>query len=338
MASALALVAALPHAAQAANASKSHKIAASQTAASLPIGHCINMGGMLDSDDWGGKKLDASDFVNIRHAGFDTIRLTTNWVNHASGTAPYTIDPAWMARVSDMVDAALGNGLNVILNSHFFPNLDEDPVTETPRLAGLWRQIAANFASRPNGRLFFELANEPHDNLTPDNLLATLGPALAAVRETNPTRPVIISGAPWATVDTLATLKLPDDPNVWPTFHYYDPMDFTHQGADWVSPAFPLGRVYGNQWDKLALVNDPPKAIAFAQRTGKMPFIGESGAYNLIPDAQRAQYHSAVYQAFTKVGVKVCVWAYSNTFPFWNYDTGKWHAGMLPSIGLPEQP
>ena len=335
MAGAVALLAALPQAAQAATAQKTMS---SAPAASLPIGHCINMGGMLDSDDWGGKKLDAGDFTRIRAAGFDTVRLTTNWVNHASDAAPYTIDPAWMARVTDMVDAALANNLNVVLNSHYFPALDADPLGNAPRLAGLWKQIAANFANRPNSRLFFELFNEPHDAFTPAVQAQVVGPALAAVRATNPKRPVIVSGGPWANVDTLATLNLPNDPNVWPTFHYYDPMDFTHQGADWVSPAFPLGRTYGTYWDQQALINDPPKVTAFAKRTGKMPFIGENGAYDVIPDPQRAEYHKAVYQAFTKVGAKVCVWAYSNTFPFWDYDTGKWHPGLLSAIGLKEQP
>jgi hypothetical protein len=120
---ALALAMAQPHTAAAAPAS-------------LPVGHCINMGGMLDSDDWGGKKLDASDFTNIRRAGFDSVRLTTNWYNHASADAPYTIDPAWMARVTSMVDAALSNGLIVILNSHNFPELHTDPEGSAPRWRG----------------------------------------------------------------------------------------------------------------------------------------------------------------------------------------------------------
>jgi endoglucanase len=92
-------------------------------------------------------------------------------------------------------------------------------------------------------------------------------------------------------------------------------MDFTHQGADWIDPMYPLGRVYGNQWDKQALIDDPAKVVAFAKRTGKVPFMGETGAYNLIPDSQRAAYHKAVYTAFSRVGVNVCVWAYTNTFP-----------------------
>jgi endoglucanase len=159
-----------------------------------------------------------------------------------------------------------------------------------------------HLASRPNNKLYFELANEPNTNFTADKTLTIFAPALAAIRETNRRRPVIYEGASWADVDLLATLNLPDDPNVWPTFHYYAPMDFTHQGADWIDPMYPLGRVYGNQWDKQALIDDPAKVVAFAKRTGKVPFMGETGAYNLIPDSQRAAYHKAVYTAFSRVG------------------------------------
>src|SRR3546814_12632681 len=67
--------------------------------------------------------------------------------------------------------------------------------------------------------------------LTNANLLATLAPALAAIRATNPTRAVVIGGENWTGIDSLATLDLPDDPNAYPTFHYYDTFAFTRQGA-----------------------------------------------------------------------------------------------------------
>src|SRR3546814_20509250 len=89
----------------------------------------------------------------------------------------------------------------------------------------------------PEARLLSEISNEPPDKLTNANLLATLAPALAAIRATNPTRAVVIGGENWSGIDSLATLDLPDDPNVYPTFHYYAPFDFTHQGATWVDPS-----------------------------------------------------------------------------------------------------
>ena len=75
------------------------------------------------------------------------------------------------------------------------------------------------------------------------DLLAVLEPALAEVRASNPTRPVVIGGEFWSGINSLATIPLPDDPYLVVTFHYYDPFNFTHQGARWVgaSPP-PVGR------------------------------------------------------------------------------------------------
>jgi endoglucanase len=103
-----------------------------------------------------------------------------------------------MARVDGLVDAGLASGLKVILNSHNFDPVNEDPAGAAPYLAGVWRQIAAHFAHRPNDRLWFEIENEPNKALKNDNLMATLGPSLAAIRATNPHRAVIIGGENWA--------------------------------------------------------------------------------------------------------------------------------------------
>ena len=57
--------------------------------------------------------------------------------------------------------------------------------------------------------MWFELLNEPNTNVNDSNLLTILNPALAHVRATNATRPVIIGGQNWSGVDSLATLTLP---------------------------------------------------------------------------------------------------------------------------------
>src|SRR3546814_2230317 len=101
---------------------------------------------------------------------------------------PYTVEPKFMDRVEAVVDQALAADLNVILNSHHFDALDKEPAGTAPWLAGVWKQVAARFADKPEAKLWFEISNEPHDKLTNANLLATLTPSLAALRATNPTR------------------------------------------------------------------------------------------------------------------------------------------------------
>lgn len=305
----------------------------------LPVGQCIDMGNHLEAsqeDAWGGHRIDDADFTTIRQAGFQTIRLPVRWDTHANAAAPYRIDPASLARVRHVVDAALAAGLNVILDSHNFEALHSDPDATTPRFAAIWRQIAAAFADTPKTRVWFELENEPHDKLTNRNSLAVMTPALAAVREINRDRPVIIGGETWSGIDSLATLTLPDDPNVYPTFHYYEPFDFTHQGATWVNPTPPLGRSYGTAADAERLVRDVAKIRAYEVRTGLRPFMGESGAHTTAPLAQRVRYHQEVTKAFAPLGVGMCVWAYDNTFPFYDQAKRAWLPELRGAIGLSE--
>lgn len=307
----------------------------------LPVGTCINMGNSLEPETengWGGKPIDEDDFKRIKAAGFETIRLPVRWHKKSANKAPYTIDPAYMERVEQVVDWALGADLNVILNSHHFDPIYKDPEGTADWHGGVWKQIAERFADRPEEQLWFELENEPHDQLDDSNLLATLAPALAAVRATNPTRAVIIGGEEWSGIDSLATLELPDDPNIHATFHYYSPFDFTHQGASWTGDTMPpIGRRYGTEADAQLLQQDVAKLQAYIERTGHTPFMGETGAYDAhIPLAQRIQYHAAVTQAFAPTGIGICMWAYTNTFPFWDQASGEWLPGLRGAIGLPD--
>jgi Cellulase (glycosyl hydrolase family 5) len=55
--------------------------------------------------------------------------------------------------------------LNIVLNVHHYDELNDAPRGQRPRFLGLWRQIAARYASWP-GRLYFELLNEPRAAMT----------------------------------------------------------------------------------------------------------------------------------------------------------------------------
>ena len=307
----------------------------------LPVGTCINMGNTFEygqAGPGGGPNGDRADFDRIAAAGFETVRIPVRWDNHSDAKPPHTIDPVWLDRVQKAVDDALGAGLNVILNSHHFQPIYSDPVGTAPWHGAVWTQVAARFAKYPEDRLWFELENEPHDKFDNANLLATLGPAFEAVRASNPTRAVILGGGNWSGIDSLADLPMFDDPNVWPTFHYYEPFAFTHQGAAWVAPDIPpVGRTYPEAGDAERLASDVAKIRAYVSRTGKIPFMGETGAYEAhIPLATRAAYTKAVHDAFAPLGVGICTWAYANTFPFYDAKAGRWMPGMRAALGLEE--
>jgi len=304
------------------------------TGISLPIGKCVNMGNHLEppnEGDWGRAIVDG-DFAIIKAAGFDTIRLPVRWSTHALAAAPYTIDAAWMARVRHVVDTARGAGLNVILNLHHYEEMATDPAAHATRFAELWKQIAAAFADEPVGSVWFELMNEPNGALNDSNLPGILAPALANVRATNPTRPVVIGGQGWSGVPSLATLALPADPYVVATIHTYDPFNFTHQGATWITPTPPLGRSFGTAADKAELDANLQRVRDYMTRTGRAVFVGEYGANDDpgVPLAERVNYYGTITAAYASIGVQSCAWAYTNTFRL--RDGNAWLPGMVEAI------
>lgn len=305
----------------------------------LPVGICINMGNTLEPETegaWGGAPARKADFERIKAAGFDTIRLPVRWHNKSSDKPPYTVDPKWMDRVQQIVDWALAEDLNVILNSHHFDPIHDDPLAVAAWHGGVWKQIAARFAGYPEDSLWFELENEPHKNFNHTNLLQTLAPSLAEVRKLHPTRAVIIGGENWSGIKSLETLPLPEDPNIHPTFHYYDPFAYTHQGAEWTKPDMPpIGRSFPLPEDTAQLARDVDAVRTYVARTGKTPFMGEVGAYDAhIPLAERVAYHRTIAEAFAPTGIGMCMWAYANTFPFFDLAKGQWLPGLRGAIGL----
>lgn len=314
-------------------------VAAPAATPALPVGTCINLGNTLEPQTegaWGGVPVRQEDLKRIAAAGFTTIRLPVRWHNKSSDKPPYTIDPQWMARVQQIVDWALAEDLNVILNSHHFDPIHDDPLGVAAWHGGVWKQIAETFKGYPEARLWFELENEPHKNFTHANLLQTLAPALAEVRKLHPTRAVIIGGENWSGITSLETLPLPEDPNIHPTFHYYDPFAYTHQGAEWTKPDMPpVGRSFPTEADRAQLAKDVASIQTYIARTGKTPFMGEVGAYDLhIPLADRVAYHRTVAEAFKPTGIGMCMWAYTNTFPFFDHKQGAWLPGLRGAIGL----
>lgn len=306
----------------------------------LPIERCINLGGTLERKAeglYGNTVLDREDLHRVAAAGFDTIRLAVRWDTRSSAAPPYTVDPAWMDRVAQVVDWALAEGLNVVLDSHHFADLFSHPETRAPIHAAIWAQIATRFADYPEDRLWFELENEPYGNAKSVSVLHVLEGSLAAVRKVNPTRPVIMGGGGHGSLTAMITMDLPDDPHVYPTFHYYAPAAFTHQGARWAGQKVPgTLRTFGSPQDRAALDRARQQVEDYIARTGHRPFLGETGTYRLYtPLDQRVKYLGAVYDAFAPLGVGVCAWSYEGPFGMYDPETNEWYPGMLEAMELP---
>ena len=81
------------------------------------------------------------------------------------GAPDYTIDPAWMDRVQQVVDWSLEEGLYVMINIHHdtWMWVSTMPTNHDEVLAkynAIWTQIADRFKNHSN-KLMFESVNEP---------------------------------------------------------------------------------------------------------------------------------------------------------------------------------
>ena len=297
----------------------------------LPIGKCLNYAGQLEVRNdaaWMRAVID-TDFADMAARGFTTLRLPANFERYTGKSPPYTVDPAFLARVKHVVDTATAAGMNVIVDNHVIDDVLADPAAQKPRFTAMWKRIGAYFRTAP-ASVWFELMNEPMPPLTNADLPDYFAPAIAAIRETNPTRPVIVGGEWSSGPKSLATLVLPDDPNIVPTLHYYDPLPFTHQGAPFVTPALPTGVTWGSAADYAQLDANVALVKAYIARTGRVPFIGEYGVYEGVPMAQRAAYYDEVTHAFAAIGVQSCVWGYVNNFPIRN--AAGWYAPLMNAM------
>lgn len=211
------------------------------------LGRGINFGNMLEAPYEGawGLTVQPDFFLRVAEAGFDHIRLPVSWTYHAELEAPYLVDETFFERVDEILVMAEAIGVQVILNDHHHDELDANPVAESPRFLAIWNQIATRYADRGDW-LHFEILNEPHGVFSnvPELWNELQADTLAVIRQTNPTRKVLIEPVSYSSIGRLDELVVPDDPNLVATVHYYDPFPFTHQGATWVDPTPPLGVTY----------------------------------------------------------------------------------------------
>ncbi len=298
-----------------------------------PINRCVNMGGALEAEnegDWG-YTIRRSDFTRIRAMGFDTVRIPVKWSAHADPLPPYRIDPSLFTRVDTVAKQAIDAGLQPIIDVHHYDDINEDPKGHTPRLMAIWKQISEHYANWPDD-LIFELLNEPHTELTAKRIDKLNRALLRQVRETNPDRWVILGGGNWGSLEGLMATTPPYDPRAIVTFHYYEPFEFTHQGAPWAWKKVPLGQTWGTSEDRQDVVAHLTAAARWQEKVGMPVFLGEFGVYVEVDDTQRAQYVEFVRRTSERLGMGWCYWDWGTTLGMYNLERETLHPGFQTAL------
>jgi len=313
------------------------------TAMATAIGRGVNFGNMLEAPTEGAWGLTVTDdFIDkATAAGFTSIRLPVRWSNHAGAQAPFTIDAAFMTRVASVVDKLLAKNVVVVLNMHHYRQLDGDALDAGEssvagnvvdvRFVMLWDQIATYFQGR-GPRLVFELYNEPHGRMNgePWNVLAAR--ALRVVRRTNPDRIVVIGPTSWNSANDLRLLKMPNDANLIATVHNYNPFQFTHQGAEWVTPVMPTGVTCCSAAQVAEMTAPLDVAKAWSTTTRYPVFVGEFGAYSKADSTSRFDFDRKMRQAMETRGMSWDYWEFASGFGVYDPTTLTFRQGLLDSL------
>ncbi|HYN95793.1 MAG TPA: cellulase family glycosylhydrolase [Pilimelia sp.] len=241
-----------------------------------------------DETSWGNPRVTQELLRQIRAQGYRSLRLPVTWGQRMGAAPDYTIDPAFLARVEEVVDWALDAGLYVMLNMHhdtgeWIRRMGTEHDAVLARYRAAWTQIAAHFSGKSH-RLSFEAVNEPRFsddwNLDTPEFFTMLGELNRAfhgiVRSSggrNADRPVVLTTLTGSSaqprMDHLyEQITALDDDRIIATIHYYGYYPFSVNVAG------------GTRFDAAAqadLVSAFDRARATFEARGIPVIVGEYG-------------------------------------------------------------
>jgi endoglucanase len=287
----------------------------------------------------------SEDIATIARLGFDNVRLSIDAtpLEQAFGGGE---GGGFLVRLDRAVDQILAAGMAVQIDLH-----PEEPFKEqvrtsnagVDRLVILWRRLAGRYADRDHERILFEIMNEPAIS-DPYRWAGIQAHVAAAIRGVAPANTIIATGPNYSDIADLLTQHPLVDGNVIYNFHFYDPHEFTHQGAGWGAPfwiyehgipypptedsmavlvkqepdpasRYQLENYWLDHWDahRIRLLIDEAEAWA---KTNNVPLIcNEFGAYRAVTEpSSRLAWLRDVRTALEADGIGWAMWDYHNGF------------------------
>lgn len=286
----------------------------------------------------------------LRQIGFAAVRLPVDPLDlvapNGSDIAAQTVEATHMLQQL---------GYSVTLDMHGVGELGAlfktDPALARIYVEHAWDMLLKDAKDLPEATTFFELLNEPP--MEADSW-QSLGTALAQqVRAACPRHTLLWGPTRYQALWQLEDSTPPDDQNLIIAVHYYEPMSFTHQSADWAGPvmgalrqvSFPasaddkairdlkaklessghkealdlINRDFLKPWDAKRLHEDFAKAGRWSVQNNRPMVLNEFGVYGVgARPADRAQWIRAVREGAEKAGIAWTYWEMDGGFGFVN--------------------
>jgi endoglucanase len=320
---------------------------------SFRLGHGTNISHWLSQSLRRGPKRRAyfgeADVERIAAFGFDHVRLPVD------EEQLYDEQGEREPEAFELLENGLGwfteAGLNVVVDlhivrSHYFNSpirpLFTEPA-EQERFCRIWADLSEALGHWSVEQVAYELLNEPYAPNDDDwNSLAAR--ALAVVREREPERTVVIGSNRHSDPRTFPGLLVPDDEHLILTFHFYDPIIFTHYRAYWNAVRIYEGPIdypgelvsqaefdaFGDEvrnaargvrrfeTDDIERLLAP--VLALGEKTGLPLWCGEFGSLGTTPVAARERWYHDVLEAFSRHQIPWTNWDYKGDFGIFDGD------------------
>ncbi|MBN1680557.1 MAG: cellulase family glycosylhydrolase [Anaerolineae bacterium] len=315
-----------------------------------------------------------ADFALLRGLGLTFVRLPVSMDFLFDVDNPAQLRPGALAVFDRALDRILAHDLAVVIDIHstvptgvqsdtYSMRLENDPAFVDGFVA-FWSLLAAHLSVRSPDSVFLELLNEPVFDSDPGQWVPIQNRLIAAIRQHAPDHTLIVTSAGWALIDTFIQMLPVDDPNVIYTFHFFEPMLFTRQGAAWVwdklaelqgipYPSSPENitplldqitdedmrgylAIYGEeQWNASRIEARIALVAAWANQHGVRVLCGEFGAFAAFaPPPDRAQYLADVRIALEMAGIGWALWEYDQTFGMVTRENGSTHVDTVIAHAL----
>lgn len=224
---------------------------AAELAAKMIVGW--NLGNSMEvpggETGWSNPVVTKTLINGVKAAGFNAIRIPCAWDSHLENQTDYTIKPAWLERVKEVVDYCVDNQMYTIINIHWDGGwLEEHPMYEhqeavNQKQAALWKQIAKYFRDYDE-YLIFAGTNEVRENYNnpssenievQESYVQTFVDAVRATGGKNAYRNLIVQTYNTNIDHGVNYHTMPTDEvenRLIVEAHYYDPYEFTIKTDD----------------------------------------------------------------------------------------------------------
>ena len=228
------------------------------------------------------------------------------------------VDPKYLhlAYLNEALARFAARGLLVVLDYHDESRQIEFGAAAVDAFERTWANLARHLAAATSPHdVLLEVLNEPVFDSRPAAWFPIRRRLVETIRSAAPLHTVVAGGPNWSSLDGLLQSGPLDDPNVVYTFHFYEPFEFTHQGAPWVQ--WRVRRMSGVPYEPHQATRVEQR-VALAARWGRQyrvpVWAGEFGAFpDVAPRPDRHRWLHDVRAACERHGIGWAVWSYDES-------------------------